>query len=185
MVGLDCDLDEGDVVSHADRRLFDGKVDSIEAHVSRKRALADQFRYSVLYLLYEYGEASRTRLCEDTGRDGNDLQHHLRELLDTNLIARRPAPEDADGRRTYYRVTTLGKQEIESDLEHIVGGNRYTERHRCLVDTALADSSRDDGRICAREILVDRSSEVDKLNKQRTSLRKQQNNFRESTEETQ
>lgn len=126
------ELDEGNVVQYVEQRLFGGKIDSLGPHVERKKALAEPTRYSILYLLYEYGEVSRKRLAAETGRDGNDLQHHLNDLLDTNLIAEIPAPEDADGRQTYYRITSLGKQEIASDIEHIIGGQAHENRFEVL-----------------------------------------------------
>jgi DNA-binding MarR family transcriptional regulator len=132
-------LESGNVTDYVEQRLFAGKIDSLAAHIDRKRALADPTRYSILYLLYEYGEISRKRLVSETGRDGNDLQYHLRDLLDANLIATVPAPDDADGRRTYYRITTLGKQEVASDIEHVLGGRAHEDRFELLGDPELVD----------------------------------------------
>lgn len=139
------ELDDGDVVQYTKRRLFDGKIDTLDSHIERKKALAEPTRYSILYLLYEYGEISRVRLAAETDRTSNHLQHHLNELLDTNLIAEIPAPEDADGRQTYYRITTLGKLEISSDIEQIVGGNAHENRFRALGDPELVDGLSETG----------------------------------------
>jgi DNA-binding MarR family transcriptional regulator len=133
-------LDEGNVEEYTEQSLFGGKIDSLKAHVARKQALADPFRYSVLHLVYEYGRVSRKLLARETGRDGNDLQHHLRELLKTNLIGEVPAPEGADGRQTFYRITTLGRQEIASDIEHVRGGRQHERRFERFGDTAFDDS---------------------------------------------
>jgi len=112
-------LEAGEVENYADERIFGGKIESLDLHISRKKALAQKTRYSILYLIYEHGEITRSQVSDYTGRDGNALQHHLRSLIDTNLIAEISAPEDADGRETYYRITTLGRQEIEADLRNI------------------------------------------------------------------
>lgn len=140
-------LDKGDVTEYVEQRLFSGKIDSLGLHIERKKALADPTRYSILYLLYEYGQISRKRLAEETGRDSNDLQYHLRDLLDANLITKIPAPEKADGRQTYYRITTLGKQEIASDIEHIVGSHAPNEYFQILGDPELVGGMPDDTRL--------------------------------------
>jgi DNA-binding MarR family transcriptional regulator len=167
---LFAELDEGNVVQYVEQRLFGGKIDSLGPHIERKKALAEPTRYSILYLLYEYGEISRTRLAAETGRDSNDLQHHLNDLLDTNLIAKIPAPEDADGRKTYYRITTLGKQEIASDIEHVVGGHAHENRFKALGDPELVDgmSDSDDRR---RALVMHSEGEVEDLDNRRRGLR--------------
>lgn len=137
-------LDEGQPTEYAEERLFGGKIESLSAHIRRKQALADPFRYSVLYILYEYGRISRTRLVEETGRSSNGLQHHIDELLETNLVAEVPAPEGTDGRRTYYRITTLGKAEIESDIENVVGGDAHQRRYEQFCDPSFLDGLADD-----------------------------------------
>jgi DNA-binding MarR family transcriptional regulator len=137
-------LDERQPTEYTEERLFGGKIESLSAHIRRKQALADSFRYSVLYLLYEYGRISRTRLVEETGRSSNGLQHHLDELLETNLVAEVPAPEDTDGRRTYYRITTLGKEEIESDIENVVGGDAHQRRYEQFCDPSFLDDPGED-----------------------------------------
>lgn len=174
------ELDEGNVVQYVERRLFGGKIDSLSSHIERKKALAEPTRYSILYLLYEYGEISRKRLVEETGRDGNDLQHHLNDLLDTNLVAKIPAPEDADGRQTYYRITTLGKQEIASDIEHIVGGHAHDTRFEALGDPELVDGMSDstDRR---RALVVADEGDVEKLDNRRRGLRERWTNFQRVT----
>lgn len=138
-------LDAGNVTEYVEHRLFAGKIDTLSAHIQRKKALAEPTRYSILYLLYEYGEISTRRLTAETGRQGNDLHHHLGILLDAKLIAKIPAPDNADGRQTYYRITTLGKQEIADDVTNILGrGNEHAHRHEMLVDPALSDTETDE-----------------------------------------
>lgn len=170
------ELDEGNVIQYVGQRLFGGKVASLDSHIERKKALAEPTRYSILYLLYEYGEISRKRLVEETGRDSNDLQHHLNDLLDTNLIAKIPAPEGADGRKTYYRITTLGKQEIASDIEHIVGGYAHENRFRALGDPELVDylSDSNDRR---RALVTASEEEIEELDDRRRDLRARRIDF--------
>lgn len=169
-------LDEGNVIQYVEQRLFGGKIDSLGQHIERKKALAEPTRYSILYLLYEYGKISRKRLVAETGRDSNDLQHHLNDLLDTNLIAKIPAPEDADGRKTYYRITTLGKQEIASDIEHIVGGHAHEKRFKALGDPELVDGipAGDDRR---RVLVIDGEEEIKTLDNRRSDLRARRIDF--------
>ena len=170
------ELDEGNVTQYVEQRLFGGKIDSLGPHIERKKALAEPTRYSILYLLYEYGEISRKRLVSETGRDSNDLQHHLNDLLDTNLIAKIPAPEDADGRKTYYRITTLGKQEIASDIEHIVGGHAHENRFKALGDPELVDgmSDSDDRR---QALVIGDEEEIEALGNRRSDLRARRIDF--------
>jgi DNA-binding MarR family transcriptional regulator len=168
-------LDRGDVTEYVEQRLFSGKIDSLEPHIERKKALADPTRYSILYLLYEYDQISRKRLAEETGRDGNDLQYHLRDLLDANLVAKIPAPEGADGRQTYYRITTLGKQEIASDIEHIVDGHAHDEYYQILGDPELVDGMSDDTRL--RPIITADIDETADLQDRRNDLRSKRKDF--------
>lgn len=168
-------LEHGNVEEYVDRRLFTGKIDSLDAHIERKQALADPTRYSILYLMYEYGRMSRAQLAEDTGRRDNGLQHHLRELLDANLIGRVPAPEGADGRQTYYRITTLGKQEIRNDIHDIVGGNQPRIRYGRLQDPEFASDGMTDARVVF---------EPDELNDHRESLRRRRAAHKQSVHAT-
>jgi DNA-binding MarR family transcriptional regulator len=170
------ELDEGNMIQYVEKRLFGGKIDSLGPHIERKKALAEPTRYSILYLLYEYGEISRKRLVAETGRDSNDLQHHLNDLLDTNLIAKIPAPEGADGRKTYYRITTLGKQEIASDIEHIVGGHAHENCFRALGDPELVEGLSESGD--RRRALVTASDEeIEELDDRRSDLRARRIDF--------
>lgn len=170
------ELDEGNVIQYVEQRLFGGKIDSLGPHIERKKALAEPTRYSILYLLYEYGEISRKRLAAETGRDSNDLQHHLNDLLDTNLIAKIPAPEGADGRKTYYRITTLGKQEIASDIEHIVGGHAHENRFKALGDSELVDGMSDGGDR-RRALVMGGEEDIEALDDRRSDLRARRKDF--------
>lgn len=177
-------LDAGEVEKYVERRLFDDSIDSMDAHIDRKKALADPVRYSILYLLYEYGSASRKRLASETGRNNNDLQHHLRELLDANLIAEIPAPEGADGRRTYYRITTLGKHEIAGDLRNLLGERAETNRFEALIDPELTEDLPSDGDVRRRPLtVVEEEGVSDEINSYRSDLRTQHQAFQQVTTE--
>lgn len=90
--------------------LFEGKIGSLNSHVKRKEAIADSDRYSALYHVYQSNdEVFRHELqCDD-----------LKILFDTNLLARVPQP---DGRER-VRITMLGKDEIEKDLQILIENN--------------------------------------------------------------
>jgi DNA-binding MarR family transcriptional regulator len=113
--------DQGTIKQYVDEQLFSDTIDSLAAHIDRKKALADPVRYSLLYLLYDQERMPRKQLADATGLESSGLQYHLRDLLDANLIAETPTPDEADGRVTYYRITTLGKQEIDADIHNITG----------------------------------------------------------------
>lgn len=138
-------LDAGDAQEYVDQRIFGNSVDDLENHIRRKKAIANEARYSILYLLYEYGEMSRKRLSDETGRTSNKLQQPLRKLLDAHLIEKIPGPRGADERKTYYRPTTLGRQEIASDLRNIIGGNAAENHYELLIDADLSADRGSDG----------------------------------------
>lgn len=102
-------------------RLVSDVIDSFAAHIDRKQAHTDPFRYSILYLLYERERMPWKQLATATGLESSGLQYHLRDLLDANLIAEASTPDGTDGRFAYYRITTLGKQEITADVRNITG----------------------------------------------------------------
>lgn len=115
------DPDDGDLEQYVDQRLFDDSMGTLADHAARKAALGDERRYAILFLLWERDEIARAELAAAIDDDGFDLSHHLGELVDVGLIARTGAPEDADGRQTFYEITHLGRQEIESDYRNVTG----------------------------------------------------------------
>ena len=137
-------LDRGDAPGYVDERLFGNSLETLQDHVERLTALAEPTRYAILYLLYEYGEVSRKRLSDETDRESNGLQQPLRKLLDANLIEEIPGPSDADGRKTFYRITPIGRQEIASDIRNIIGGTADDEYYEILLDPALYGVDADD-----------------------------------------
>jgi DNA-binding MarR family transcriptional regulator len=130
-------LDRGELSAYVNERLFDTSFETLDDHIQRKQALADEGRYTILYLLYEYGELSRKRLSHEADRTSNKLQQPLRELMEADLIEKIPGPPDVDQRKTYYRITPIGQQAIASDLRHIVGGTADEEYYQLLRDPAL------------------------------------------------
>jgi DNA-binding MarR family transcriptional regulator len=104
------------IQTHVETALFAGTMDSLEAFTARKQALAHPIRYALLYRICELKEVEQPTLVEESGFDLSELHEHLRPLLDANLVARIPAPGGIRGKRTYYRITTLGRDEIESDI---------------------------------------------------------------------
>jgi DNA-binding MarR family transcriptional regulator len=113
--------DERDIEGYVDQRLFDDSFGTLTDHVARKAALGDARRYSILFLLYEREELSRKALVDAIDDPSFDLTHHMGELIETGLVARTGAPEGADGRQTFYKITHLGRQEIEADYENVTG----------------------------------------------------------------
>jgi DNA-binding MarR family transcriptional regulator len=118
---------DGELVDFADNRLFGESTDTLERFTARKQALAHPVRYAILYHLFtgsdgeESGRIPRKELKRLLDREKNGLQTHMRPLLKANLLAEVPAPDGADGRQTFYRLTNLGKREIQSDLRNVDG----------------------------------------------------------------
>ena len=117
------DPDEGDLEQYVDEQLFSGSMGTLTDHVARKAALGDGRRYAILYYLWDREEVARKELADAIDDPGFDLTHHLGELVDAGLVARVGAPEDEDGRQTFYRITHIGRQEIASDVQNITGSD--------------------------------------------------------------
>jgi len=132
----------GAIDEYSNDRIFGSILGSLRALIARKRALADETRYSILYLLYETNFLGRTTLVNATGLDGEGLENHLRKLLDANLIARVPTPDGIDGRRTFYRITELGRQEIKSDLRNLHDPITAENRFSCQKELGEWDAFR-------------------------------------------
>ena len=115
------DPEEGDLEQYVDGQLFSGSMGTLTDHVARKAALSDGRQYAILYYLWDRKEIARKELAEAIDDPGFGLTHHLGELVDAGLIARVGAPDDKDGRQTFYRITHIGKQEITSDVQNITG----------------------------------------------------------------
>jgi DNA-binding MarR family transcriptional regulator len=119
------DVAAGELVAYVDRALLGEQVDDLESFTQRKQALAHPVRYAVLYYMYEVAgddderRIPRADIAHGLDREDNALETHLRPLLQANLIAKVPAPDGADGRKTFYRLTYLGRREVESDVANL------------------------------------------------------------------
>lgn len=119
------EVDDGGVREYVAEDLLGSQFDDLDSFTERRRKLYHPVRFSILYYMYkrtggdDQAHVPRTELKRVTGRERNDLQNHVRPLMDVNLIAEIPGPEDADGRKTYYRITTLGKDAIESAIRSV------------------------------------------------------------------
>ncbi|MFC6799041.1 MULTISPECIES: helix-turn-helix transcriptional regulator [unclassified Haladaptatus] len=110
-----------DLEQYVDKRLFDDSIGTLADHVARKAALGDTRRYAILFLLGERGEMARKEIQVAVADSSFDLSHHLGELVDVGLISRTGAPEGADGRQTFYKITHLGQQELDADYRNVTG----------------------------------------------------------------
>jgi len=117
------DQNTEDLEQYVDQRLFNDSMGTLADHAARKAALGDGRRYAILFLLWEREEVARKELAAAIDDDSFDLSHHLGELVDVGLIARTGAPEDGDGRQTFYKITHLGRQEIDADFRNITGSD--------------------------------------------------------------
>ena len=117
------DPDEEDLEQYVDQRLFDNSMSTLADHTARKAALGDSRRYAILFLLREREEVARKELGAAIDDDSFDLSHHLGELINVGLVARTGAPEDGDGRQTFYKITHLGRQEIDADVRNVTGSD--------------------------------------------------------------
>jgi len=117
------DPDEGDLEQYVAEQLFSGSMGTLTDHVARKAALGDGRRYAILYYLWDRDEVARKELADAVNDPGFDLTHHLGKLVDAGLVARVGAPEDQDGRQTFYQITHIGRQEITADVRNITGSD--------------------------------------------------------------
>lgn len=167
-------LENGELKRYVESRVFDNVIDSLSAIVQRKKAISDENRYIILYLLYETDILGRKTISGLTGLEEEGLEHHLRELRNANLIARVHTPDGLDGRHTYYRITALGRDEIESDLTSI---------HSQYMAKKFAGSQRSFSELDQFMADIDQPYTLDKLDdpnwltSKRESLRDKANNL--------
>lgn len=112
---------EESLEQYVNRQLFADSMATLGDHATRKAALGDERRYAILYYLWEREEVARKELAEVIDDPGFDLTHHLGTLVDAGLVGRTGAPEDGDSRQTFYRITHVGRQEVEADVENVTG----------------------------------------------------------------
>ena len=113
--------DNGNLEEYTEEQLFSNSMGNLADHIARKAALGDKRRYAMLYYLWDREEVARKELAAAIGDPSFDLTHHLGELIDAGLIARTGAPEDEDGRQTFYQITHIGRQEVTTDYRNITG----------------------------------------------------------------
>lgn len=113
--------DDKPLEEYVDDQLFSDSMGTLTDHTARKAALSDPRRYAVLYYLWDREEVSRKELAATIDDAGFDLTHHLDVLIDAGLVARTGAPDDQDGRQTFYEITHIGRQEITVDIQNITG----------------------------------------------------------------
>lgn len=70
----------------------------LDREVGRLKAVGEETRFTVLYLLTAEGELHSGELAELLDRKQNDLYHHLNRLEDAGLVGKRRAD---DGGRIY------------------------------------------------------------------------------------
>lgn len=127
-------LRDDEIEEYVERTLFRNSIDTLDAHIERKSAISDNLRYSILYLLYEFEQIPRKDLVQLTGKSSNGFEHHIRDLMDSNLIAKVPSRDVSDQRLTIYRITTIGRQEIQADISNIKGNNPEMQSWADLPD---------------------------------------------------
>lgn len=99
--------------------LFSGSFDTIGTFIERKQAVAHAHRYAILYLVWDNNEMGRQDILTRTGLSEEALDGTLRPLLDTNLLARVSGPTGSRSPKTRYRITRLGADEIEGDVDKL------------------------------------------------------------------
>lgn len=112
---------ETDLTQYADEQLFSDAFGTLTDHASRKAALGDELRFALLYYLFKRGEVARKEITAEIDDPDLDLTHHLDALITGGLVARTGAPEESDGHQTIYRITHIGQQQIEADIQNITG----------------------------------------------------------------
>ncbi len=120
--------DENELMNKASLK-FSAFDEYIDLSAERKRVVAGE---------EEISEKKQQQMTEQLKRHseeiseiddpGFDLTHHLGELVDAGLVARVGAPEDQDGRQTFYQITYIGRQEITSDVQNITGSDPQSQR---------------------------------------------------------
>lgn len=113
-----------------DAEFFDGDgVASLSDYLDQLDAMAEETRFTVLYLLADRGELPLSELERLLDRESNALHHHLRTLLRTGLVERRKRRVD-DRRRSFYRLTAPGEDLVEPLLALLGEERASLERYR-------------------------------------------------------
>lgn len=121
------DLDETVFVMQVEERLFGQTIESLDTHIARLQAIADKERYCLLYLLYQQESMERSELKQYPGISADELDEQLQPLLNTSLVTKVPGPSGTESPHTTYRITTLGRHQIEDDISRITGSESLAE----------------------------------------------------------
>ena len=77
-------------------------------------ALAEEDRHG-----YAIKKEVERRMEGELRLGSTSLYRLLSQLLDAGLITERPATEDDDVRRRYYRITAAGRRELAAELSRL------------------------------------------------------------------
>ena len=89
------------------------RIDLKKASAARSNTIRDINRQIVLNYVRELGPISRAEIARETALQRSTVSLIVDELTADGLIEElddRPAPEDDDVRRRYYRITRLGRK---------------------------------------------------------------------------
>lgn len=83
----------------------------------------DRSTYVILRQLETYGPAGVKQLSEDLQLDNSTISRQAAALVQKNYAVKEPNP--ADGRSYFYRITDIGKKELEANRERRYERLRY------------------------------------------------------------
>lgn len=79
------------------------------------KVLGHPARLAVLYTIYKNGSCRYGELSNSLNAEDNELNHHLRTILETPLVWKKPDEEDQ--RKMIYQLTPMGIRVTEQVLE--------------------------------------------------------------------
>ena len=114
-----------------DELLPEDSVLTLDEYLEMQRAIGNETRFRILYVLKERGDLSASDLKEVLGLEANNLHYHLDKLVDVGLVQnykRKTAVRD--GLFSYYRATVLGKGILEYGVEELMRReNEFLEQY--------------------------------------------------------
>jgi hypothetical protein len=110
------DPDDGTLTDYIDEHVFGESINSLNIHITELQAVANPHRYALLYYVWDTVDGDldqripRSTLVKlsPLKNETGGFQTHINDLLKADLLAQVPAPEHADGRQTFYRLTHGG-----------------------------------------------------------------------------
>ena len=101
--------------------LPEDSVLTLDEYLDMQRAIGNETRFRILYVLKERGDLSASDLKEVLGLEANNLHYHLDKLVDVGLVQNcKRKTADRDGLFSYYRATALGKGILEYGVEELM-----------------------------------------------------------------